>query len=1299
MLKKNVIPCHKGTFTEKEHLAPLFDTEDKSIGTLEYSLVETAVGTQHVDFDDSTTSTEGLVDLVDFGFSPIPVSTRHIDVGTDKVHFTDTASEAYSPKTCEAEVSADIKMATRNKITSTVIQTTEASVSASLPLSVESADFGVNVNLPVPHLEPVAKVMIDQGTTVDTISAETPSNLSTKKDMIDQGISVNIDITETPSQQPQEKIMVDQGINVNTYHQAILPQEPPHTTLVDQSTNTTVILGTPTVSPKSTSFVDQGVNVNTIIPHQVQPPVSTRETGVTTDSLAAVEGDRVAIPRTMVETGVTTVSPTLVHTAMLTEETSSIEPNITNKEIHTEYQDNMSSKKVLIDRGTLAYGPKLTDTATGDGNVHNPMVNLVSTATGDGDVRKPVDTESQEGSVSKVNMVHSSTMTSTTACVDCHTSMEQPYTNSQGTCTASVVTSDVGITAGVETQENSTGMVCPFTKTAETSTPTICMMDKETSATHPETAENSTMTFTEQRSVGVMKRPQVTSRGFMAQPVERRDKQTITPSRPLMEQGCNTETLKTVDKGIGVQVKMVDDFTDMAPVLQANRNTSPFRPLVSDHGCSPIKTIMKDFGVSVKADTRECNTSTISVDVRNRGTETQRTHTYDRHASPIRFPVNHQGTSMPRIDTKDAAAATQVSKTVNAGTSMPTPKYISRETTPVRWPVMEQGVSATVNMVSKDVGTPHVQSVETGTGMPRIRLLDSSTDMPQIVTSEKGTRTVQTVLLHKNVSTDSINTADKQTAMEEPVDIAAAYKDLIAPKPLHTITRGTCTPQMSSEDKETSPPPQITEDRATSPLHTFTKDKSVHVTQALLKEPRETFQKAGNVKKVLKTDEIEDGSAFSPGLAPIKEDSKESTPEEEDRLPNGAMLMRSVATSTNSPVITHVEKFWSSSKMGGSTGSTFSSRGKGPTSSIVCRVEMGTNTVDYSMENKQTCTAPIATMDKAISTESVSVDTKMAECISKLRTVRQRLEQQTTQDQTPVGFDTNPIYSRASMTGTQTMAITSVTPTLSGFITSTKPLASGRLIGRSKSLGEKLDEKEQNIMPFMTPEPPRRKSVPAKQAEENTEKEDEKKKPSLARKLRLDITQLLRSSSAPEREGGLLSFPKPSVKAVKAQVIPKLEVSTATTSSSVGVETSSIGVGTPSRTKSGQREHRHRHRRLGTSRDVKSPTPPSVDNQPKRKLLADGPDLAKARLAKQKSRLEKQQAMENPSFKPAPLIEEEEEEEEARDAAPAPLGPVSRLVSRSFGRPRPVTSSPPRRQVPFRPLGADEQARRRGQQS
>ena len=53
--------------------------------------------------------------------------------------------------------------------------------------------------------------------------------------------------------------------------------------------------------------------------------------------------------------------------------------------------------------------------------------------------------------------------------------------------------------------------------------------------------------------------------------------------------------------------------------------------------------------------------------------------------------------------------------------------------------------------------------------------------------------------------------------------------------------------------------------------------------------------------------------------------------------------------------------------------------------SILCTVEAGTSTPPVP-----------STEDKAVSTESVAVDTKMAECISKLRTVRQRLEQHPT---------------------------------------------------------------------------------------------------------------------------------------------------------------------------------------------------------------------------------------------------------------------------------------------------------------
>ena len=89
--------------------------------------------------------------------------------------------------------------------------------------------------------------------------------------------------------------------------------------------------------------------------------------------------------------------------------------------------------------------------------------------------------------------------------------------------------------------------------------------------------------------------------------------------------------------------------------------------------------------------------------------------------------------------------------------------------------------------------------------------------------------------------------------------------------------------------------------------------------------------------------------------------------------------------SITSSIVTHKEKLWvtaSQAPPGGMNESTFSSDGKMSPTSILCTVEVATST------------PPVPpTEDKAVSTESVAVDSKMAECISKLKTVSQRLEQ------------------------------------------------------------------------------------------------------------------------------------------------------------------------------------------------------------------------------------------------------------------------------------------------------------------
>lgn len=130
--------------------------------------------------------------------------------------------------------------------------------------------------------------------------------------------------------------------------------------------------------------------------------------------------------------------------------------------------------------------------------------------------------------------------------------------------------------------------------------------------------------------------------------------------------------------------------------------------------------------------------------------------------------------------------------------------------------------------------------VDQGVGHSMVMTADMSTLTKLTPTTfDKETSTVRAHQVNKNVATDSLSTADKQTSMSS--DIASAYiaSTVAATRRVVSMSRGTSTPSQSLVD------------RATSPVSVTLVDKAVTASKAEALEPIDTFQAAGQLSDPL----------------------------------------------------------------------------------------------------------------------------------------------------------------------------------------------------------------------------------------------------------------------------------------------------------------------------------------------------------------------------------------------------------------------------------------------------------------
>ena len=534
---------------------------------------------------------------------------------------------------------------------------------------------------------------------------------------------------------------------------------------------------------------------------------------------------------------------------------------------------------------------------------------------------------------------------------------------------------------------------------------------------------------------------------------------------------------QTVSKCVSNPSKsFVDAYTFMPFIRTRNicTITHPASHDMKDSGSNTDRTLLVDRDISVQPIMTTRDTCTPKIYSRDMCTGTKAVSIETRGCSPLRVSGVDMGTITIHNINNKCLETTRVLFSDMACDS-------------ISFRGDDKGIMAVVETKDEKLDAFLLDSREQGVCTVHAKTYNSGTSMEPITYSSKESLTTKIHMMNKNVSTDNLDMVDKQTTTIE-TDITAEYIGALQNQYVGTITRGTTMVTTKFVTRDTSPMKEVQtlRDRASSPVTFRNKNKATNVDRADFLE-QDKFHQVGCIDG--------DGQSIrkAPSLDTIREASQESSLDLDDEDDNIDILEdqpTSVSLSSAiSTILTHIESFCATSyNKDGQCESTFSSSTgstKNNVSSILCRVEQGTSTQ---------C---VATEDKAISTESISVDGKMLDCINKLKTVRHRLEQHHIGD---VAF--SPLYSKADSQGGHATTISS---SVSASITAPRPIASvPQTFSPGKSSGaDKLFS--QISMPLASPPLIRKEIGPGTFLSTSHR--------SKARKQRLDLSDMLCSGT------------------------------------------------------------------------------------------------------------------------------------------------------------------------------------------
>jgi hypothetical protein len=387
----------------------------------------------------------------------------------------------------------------------------------------------------------------------------------------------------------------------------------------------------------------------------------------------------------------------------------------------------------------------------------------------------------------------------------------------------------------------------------------------------------------------------------------------------------------------------------------------------------------------------------------------------------------------------------------------------------------KETMTAHVHMIHRNEATDSLSTVDAGT-MP-------ADDVTMVYRGALAAHVSKPSTVNRGTSTLAPpETADDETSTEPPpamidagtvpaVDVSAIYRGLIGrqigKEHRVTISRGTMArPKSADRETVTEPTRPVNVDRASSPIRFRGVDKSVSVNRASLTEPAEVFVRtsADTFGKMVPRSKRNSAGSSTPATVGLRrqisgscprmdsicEGSDESASDGEHstsslptsrhyisaattdnlhrkpslpprplsddlrrfRLPLQRRILQSFTpTVHNSVLVSRSDVGVQSFKESETFTDTETVVGGPRKTTANNRVEASTNTSTVELRDQSTGTDSL--------TSSAAVDGKMAECINKLRTVRQRLEQQqstvTKCSSPPIQRKCNPVLLDASL--------------------------------------------------------------------------------------------------------------------------------------------------------------------------------------------------------------------------------------------------------------------------------------------
>ena len=531
-----------------------------------------------------------------------------------------------------------------------------------------------------------------------------------------------------------------------------------------------------------------------------------------------------------------------------------------------------------------------------------------------------------------------------------------------------------------------------FSCDQSSNTVAVTSADKNCGPRAPDMKDKRTSTFIERRNVAIMKRPHCTSRGMLTQAANTHEQTTSTDRKLVTDATSSTDTVAMVTTGCDARKQQMETkCINTLPVATQNsctatdrveciqRGVSPIRlPLMTNSECSPMEVPTDSKATMASPVAHDRSVETLPAPSRDSFTMTPTVKHANRKSSPIRDfkSIINQSTGTRHVLYASRALSPVRGLGQTKATMTSCAHCVTRGSSPVRFRGKDKKIMIKPQMTSVDVETTPTPTSDVCVSTLNVTMVDSGMETVKTQLAEKQTLTTKLHSINKMVGTETTRCVDGFTCMA--TDVASAYKVSITPKPVQTCSRGTRTKAVKCATKETSPHQPFTTDRACSPIKFVETNKQNAPARYQSKEPRDLYQSVGMITM-----------PFRPVADHPKSDleSIEELSEPDDVL-NGRgarnlrlLIGRRAVSETDLENRSH--------------------HGQG----FVYKEDfVSIVPLKKDVQCKETSTPPVEMEDKCVCTESLQLGSdKMAECISKLKTVKQRLEHQPVYVQAPTG--------------------------------------------------------------------------------------------------------------------------------------------------------------------------------------------------------------------------------------------------------------------------------------------------------